>query len=132
MARNIAEIVKEMRNSPPRKADDPRFDELDQLAADMGGEELGEGELPPGEGEMPMEGEAPAPEMTPEEQDAAMMDEAMGGPAGAPASPEGIPPDAATPEEDMLANDGAPGVSSKMKRPNALMKKKKSSYLAGL
>ena len=125
MARNLAEIVKEMRNSPPRKGDDPRFDELEQMAADMGGEL----ESPEGEGEMPPEEGAAPPEQTPEELDAAMMDEAMGGPGAVPASPEGLSPSDRTPEEEML------GASAKKParapaRANPLMKKKKSSYLA--
>ena len=130
MARSIMDLVKEMRTAPPRNPDDPRFDELEQIAAEMGGEAMPEDGMSP-EGSMSPEDGLP-PEMSPEDQDAAMMDEAMGGAEGA-VSPEGIPSDAMTPEEEMLAGGkGAPGASSQMKRPNPLMKKKKSSYLAGM
>ncbi len=43
-ARSISKIIKEMRMTPPTKSDDPRFDELEELAVDEEGEEELEGE----------------------------------------------------------------------------------------
>lgn len=40
MARSILKIIKEMRTAPPTKSDDPRFDELEDLAMLDGEEEV--------------------------------------------------------------------------------------------
>lgn len=132
--RDLKQIIKEMRQAPPTKSDDPRFDELEDLASDLHGEEAEEGEADPftGLGDEDEDMTAPAAKAAPEDgipsddEDAAIMNEALGkedlgsGTAEAPEEEE-------TPEEEIFGKKKRGGVEPKAKRRNPLMKK--SSYL---
>jgi len=130
--RDLLALVKEMRSAPPKKSDDPRFDELEEMANSIHMEEEGEGQedmfsgVDEGDESAALEGEEDSSGIPDDDEDARMMAEELG--------TEDVGPDMAgldmgpgaeeeSPEEALV---GKP--KPKAKRPNPLMKK--SSYLA--
>jgi len=112
---DILNIIKQMRKSPPKGKDDPRFDELEEAVSMYGEDDALEAE---GLGEDIGEEEEALDEEAPIDEDQALMDEAMGAEDDA-----AIEADESEEEsEDPLA----PGFKPKKKK-NPLMKK--SSYL---
>ncbi len=109
---DILNIIKQMRKSPPKGKDDPRFDELEEAVSMYGEDDLLEGE------ELDIEseelGDEAIDEEIPVDEDEALMNEAMGVGAEDPLAEE---------DEEALAEDP---IKAKKKK-NPLMKK--SSYL---
>ncbi len=134
--RSLLDLVKEMRQAPPKKSDDPRFDELEAMADSMSGEEAAEGEedymsgIEDGEGAVEDTGEAMGEDegIPDDSEDVRMMDEELGKSGlGGGIGPEAGEP---SPEEELLGKRSGNYNKAKpmaKKKPNMLMKK--SSYL---
>lgn len=111
--KDILNIIQQMRKSPPKGKDDPRFDELEDAVSMYGEDEALEGE-DLGED---MEADDEVVDEAPIDEDQALMDEAMA------TDDEDIAVDEAEEDEE---DPMAPDFKSKKKK-NPLMKK--SSYL---
>jgi len=133
--RDLLTLVREMRQAPPKKSDDPRFDELEAMADSIAGEESAEGDedylsgVEDGEGAVEADGaEDSLGDTIPDDsEDVMMMEEELGKSGlGGGIGPEAGEP---SPEEELLGKGkGAPMKKKAAKKPNMLMKK--SSYLS--